>query len=283
MRLIAESGSTKTDWCLFNLSNGKQIYKKSQGINPYFSNKDEIFRDIKQIFDDLEISQIQEVYFYGPGCSHDAQKEKLRTLFSEIFAQAYITIETDLVAAGRGLLGSVKGLACILGTGSNAGLFENGQLISSFPSLGYIFGDEGSGSYIGKQLISDVLNDALPPVVKELFDKTYNISHKVIIANVYAADFPNRYLASYTEFVYNNIQLTYCRTLVDNAFEDFFAKRLSKFDNLNTLNLKFTGSVAYAFAPLLVKVAQRYGAIINTETDICQSPLKGLVAYHNQE
>lgn len=280
MFVIAESGSTKTDWCIFNPKNGTSIFKKTTGINPYFSNKEHIITSLGDAMGEIDIKTINKVFFYGPGCSQIEQKEKLMNWLKCFFTHAVIEVETDLLAAGRGAFQNDAGIVCILGTGSNSGVYKNGLITESLPSLGYIFGDEGSGSQIGKQLIYDFLNDELPPVVKDLFNETYNIGYKEILNNVYSGSFPNRFLASFTQFVLDNIALTYCRTLVDNALDSFFTKRLTKYDDFGKCPIKFVGSVACSFSNVLAKVALRYDIKLNTENDIMKTPLEGLVKYH---
>lgn len=280
MHIVAESGSTKTDWCMFHTVNGTEVYRKSEGINPFFSTETQVFDILKQTFSEDEVREVASVHFYGPGTSQAAMRHKLENCLRQFFAHAAVSVDTDLTAAGRATLTQGKGLACILGTGSHCGIYDKGQIISVHPSPGYIFGDEGSGSYIGKQLISDYLNDTMPPIVRDLFNTTYNIGYADIITNVYSKPFPNRYLASFTHFVYNNRSITYCRSLVDNAFDAFFEKRILKFEKTSDLQLTFCGSVAYAFSDLLVKVAHRHGFSINPNTDVVQSPVEGLVKYH---
>ena len=280
MVIIAESGSTKTDWCIYNPSKGSIVYKKTAGINPYFSNEVEVLACLKTEFDEIDINEINEVYFYGPGCSMTAQKDKLKRWLKYFFTHAVIEVETDLLAAGRSVFQETNGIVCILGTGSNSGVYSDGQIIETLPSLGYLFGDEGSGAHIGKKLLSDFLNDELPPIIKELFAKTYNLGYKEILNNVYSGAFPSRFLATFTQFVYDNINIIYCKTLVDNSLEDFFIKRLTKYPGVNSYPIKFVGSVAFAFSAILSQVALRHDIVLDVEKDIVKAPIEGLIRYH---
>ncbi len=279
MIIIAESGSTKTDWCIYNPLNKQTKFIQSQGINPYFFVEKELLIQLKKIFPNKISHNIIQIYFYGTGCSQAEQKLKVSNLLSKIFINASILVETDLLAAARGAFGKNKGLICILGTGSNVGLYINDQIAQSFPSLGYIFGDEGSGSHIGKKLIDDFLNNKLPPIINHLFLEKYQIEVPQIIKNVYSCDYPNRYLASFTEFIYHNIQHAYCINLVCNSFDDFIKKRLAVFSDYKTYNIKFTGSVAYLFKDLLQKTAKNNDLKLY-DKNIFKSPLKGLLIYH---
>ena len=280
MFVIAESGSTKTDWCIFNRKSGIQVFKKTTGINPYFSKGEDVLVCLNNELGEIDSNGVSEVHFYGPGCSQNEQKVKMKKWLKSFFLNAEIEVETDLVASGRGAFLNESGIVCILGTGSNSGVYINGQITESFPSLGYLFGDEGGGAYIGRQLINDFLNDELPPVVKNLFVQTYNIGYREILNNVYSGDYPNRYLASFTQFIIDNSDLVYCKTLVDNAFDLFFTKRLLKYAGVLNYRIKFVGSVAYFFSGILAKVALRHDIKLDVEKDIMKTPLEGLVKYH---
>jgi len=280
MLAIAECGSTKTDWCIYNPKSGHIDLKKTVGINPYFSKEEDILACLNSELIAYDIEEIKEVFFYGPGCSQIEQKGKVKKLLERFFINAEIEVDTDLLASGRGAFLNETGIVCILGTGSNSGVYTNGFITKTFPSLGYLFGDEGSGAHIGRQLITDFLNDELPPVINDLFAQTYNIGYKEILNNVYSGTYPNRYLASFTQFVIDNRDFTYCKTLVDNAFDLFFKKRLTKYDNLKNYQIKFVGSVAFSFSDILAKVASRHDIKLDLENDIMKTPLEGLVKYH---
>jgi len=280
MLVIAECGSTKTDWCIYNPKNGHVDLKKTMGINPYFSKEEDVLACLNTELGVIDTIEISEVHFYGPGCSQNEQKVKLQRWLQSFFIHADIEVETDLLASGRGAFLDESGIVCILGTGSNSGVYKNGQITKTFPSLGYLFGDEGSGAHIGRQLITDFLNDELPPVVKDLFTQKYNIGYKEILDNVYSGTYPNRYLASFTQFVIDNSNFAYCRTLVDYAFDLFFTKRLLRYSGLDTYTVRFVGSVAYSFSDILVKVALRHDVRLDSEKDIIKTPLEGLIKYH---
>ena len=280
MIIIAESGSTKTDWCILNKSTRKNTVLQSQGLNPYFLDEKKLLIQLKIIFPPLMCSSVEYVFFYGAGCSHEEQKQKVNHLLKRIFKNALINVETDLLAAARGAFIKEEGLVCILGTGSNAGLYKNQQIEKSFPSLGFIFGDEGSGSHIGKKIIEDFLNNKLPSDILNSFFSSYQINYYDIIKNVYSEKYPNRYLASFSEFVYKNISNNYCKSIVYNSFEDFFIKRISAFNDYKSFHIKFTGTIAYVFSNLLLKTAEKFNIKL-CKNDIIKSPLKGLIKYHS--
>jgi len=280
MYAIAESGSTKTDWYIYDKANKESMQFPSAGINPYFSTEATIKETLNNSFERLNPSQIQQLDFYGPGCSLPEMQEKLRKELHVHFINASVKVHSDLLAAARGLFGSGMGIACILGTGSNSGVYENSKIIENLPSLGYMFGDEGSGAYMGKHLISDFLNDNMPHIVKNKFLEKYNLSYKDILTNVYSKPYPNRFLASFACFLSENISFAYSKKIVDNAFDAFFTKQLSKYPNYEKQTIRFTGSIAYTFSDILVKVAQRHHILIHPEKDIVKSPLAGLIDFH---
>ncbi len=169
MIIIAESGATKTDWCL--IDNGRNILKKNtEGIHPFFSEEQKAVDLLKANFDEYAAKECRQVHFYGPGTSQTPAAQKVAGWLKQFFTLAAVEVSTDLLAAGRGAFGYESGMVCIMGTGSNSGLYMNSEIVQTIPSLGYIFGDEGSGAHIGKQLLYDYLNDRCPDIVAGLFN-----------------------------------------------------------------------------------------------------------------
>lgn len=280
MIVIAESGSSKTDWAVCPPDGSNYTLRHSPGINPYFITDTALFKMLKETFADTDTAAIEKLFFYGPGCSLSVMQEKLKKALSHFFVNATISVQSDLLAAGKAAFGSESGIICILGTGSNCG-FYNGQIITySPPSLGYLFGDEGSGAYLGKSLLTDFLNDEMPPAVKSLFETTYQTALQEILENTYSKPFPNRYLASFSCFLSKHIKHDYCQNTVFNAFDAFFTKRLRGFDNLNSTKVRFVGSVAYAFRDILSEVANVHKINFDKNTDVLKSPLEPLIKVH---
>ncbi|MDD3877665.1 MAG: hypothetical protein PHT69_13675 [Bacteroidales bacterium] len=282
MIVIAESGSTKTDWCIYNTKTKMQNHLQTIGINPYFIEEHELIACLKEAFINFEIKHLKQFFFYGAGCANSIMQKKLEGMLSKLFINAEIKVESDLLAAARGCFGQREGLICILGTGSNSGIFKNDSIIETLPSLGYVFGDEGSGAFMGKVLLTDFMNNDMPKAVKIAFQKAYNININHILEQVYSNRFPNRYLASFSQFINDNLSFAYCRTLVNNAFDAFFEKRLLKHTDAHSYPLKFVGSVAFSFSSILTKVALQNNWEIDTEKDIVKSPLEGLIDYHTR-
>jgi len=283
MIAIAESGSTKTDWYLYDFQEKKGINLKSQGINPYFSDVDLLHQDLRKNFNSIAYKKITEVFFYGPGCSLEKMRQKQKEQLKGFFSDAEISINSDLLAAGRSLFNKNYGIACILGTGSNSGMYNGSDITYSPPSLGYIFGDEGGGSQIGKMFLMDFLNNEVPIEINQAFITEYNIGIKDILDNVYSKPYPNRYLAAFTKFIQKHISHAYCKELVKRCFESFFNNHILKYPDYHNLQLKFTGSVAHVFQNILIEVASEKGISINLNTDIVKNPLQGLINYHLQD
>ncbi|MEO8794482.1 MAG: N-acetylglucosamine kinase, partial [Daejeonella sp.] len=225
MIIIADGGSTKTNWCLLNEKNEK-IYFNTEGYNPYFSNTDYIVKSLKKTMPtDITYDKVTEVYYYGAGVHNDEKANIVKAALEVQFKKAKVYVGHDLLAAARALLGQKKGFAAILGTGTNTCIYDGKDVALNIDSLAYILGDEGSGCYIGKKLIADYLRGYMPKEVREVFWDTYKLTHDEILDNVYSKPLPNRFLASFSKFVYDNpVNIEYSRNIVRSSFVDFFEK-----------------------------------------------------------
>ncbi len=273
IQLIADSGSTYCDWIL---TEGGSVVHQTKGINPFYQTEDEIVEIISKFLLDIASQDINAVYFYGAGCSFPEKKEMVRLSLSKCLPQVDIKVESDLLAAARGLCGKEAGIACILGTGSNSCFYDGTAIKENVSPLGYILGDEGSGAVIGKTLIGNLLKKQYPGYLYDRFKDYYGISSQEIMECVYKKPFPNRYLAQFTRFVAANIDDPYMYDLVFKAFSDFIVRNIMQYDYLS-YPVYFTGSVAYHFEDIL-----REACLSNKiwAAEITQSPLKGLVEYH---
>lgn len=280
MILIADSGSTKTDWRL--IDGEKKIHQfTTQGINPYFQTSEEIseiFRKelLSQLWSNIQ-HPISQIYFYGAGCRVDDKKQIVRKAFEDHFKGAVIEIETDMLGAARSLCGFNSGIAAIIGTGMNSGFYDGEFIVENRISLGYILGDEGSGAHIGKMFIADLLNEELPKDLSARFYERYKLSPDEIIDSVYRKPMPNRFLATFSKFVYQNLKEQYCIDLVKNSFELFFDKYICKYPQYKSVKLSCTGSVAYYYSNILRSVAESRGVNIDK---IVETPIAGLTLYH---
>ncbi|MEG2514178.1 MAG: ATPase [Bacteroidaceae bacterium] len=276
MILIADSGSTKTDWCV--VEHGRvvqQIFTK--GINPFFQTEDEIHKEVREtLVPMLGEHPIDNIYFYGAGC---AFPEKIEIVHSAITRYFKIPVEvgSDLLAAARALCGKESGIACIMGTGSNSCMYDGRNIVDNVSPLGYILGDEGSGAVLGKLLVGNCLKNQLSPKLKEKFFKEYGLTPADILDRVYKKPFPNRFLASLSPFLSENIQDPTIYALVNKAFRDFFVRNVMQYDYRN-YKVHFIGSVARYYKPVLIDVASELGIQLGV---IIKSPMEGLVKFHS--
>ena len=277
MILIADSGATKTDWRLIYSREDIRSFQ-TIGFNPFFIGSMNIRDEMdKELVPFIDSKNVKEVFFYGAGCSAVEQCIIIEDGLKPIFPDARIKVESDLIGASRALCGHHEGIACIIGTGSNSCFFDGKKITENIPSLGYLLGDEGSGAYIGKILLREILSLSAPPDVREMFANKYNYSKVDILTHLYKLDFPNRFLASFTRFVSENISHPFMQTLVHDAFCVFFGTQVLKYKRYKEVSVCFTGSVAFYFADILKEVAKERGIEIK---NIVQSPIAGLIEYH---
>lgn len=278
MIIIADGGSTKTNWCLLNEA-GQKIYFNTEGYNPYFVSSDYIVKSLlKDLPSDLALDKITEVNYYGAGCSTDEKQKIVADAMSQVFKNASVYIGHDLLAAARALLGLETGFAAILGTGTNTGLYDGKEISLNIDSAAYILGDEGSGCHIGKKLLTDYLRGYMPEVVRERFWETYKLTPDEVTDQVYTKPLANRFCASFSKFVYdNNVHAEYSRKIVKTSFVDFFENLVSHYPNYKDYSFNCIGSVGYNFRNVLEETAIEYGMKVGK---IMRSPIDDLVRYH---
>lgn len=277
MTLIADSGSTKTHWCL--IENGKELkHFFTKGINPFYQTKDEIGSEIDiHLMNELKHYNVKKIFFYGAGCSFPDKKAIVSDALGLRFRDAVIEVQSDLLAAARSLFLHDEGIACILGTGSNSCFYNGSEISDNVSPLGFILGDEGSGAVLSKAFVADCLKNQIPESLKQKFLLQYNLTPALILDKVYKQPFPNRFLASFTPFLLENINEPSVYNLVLAGFNAFFARNVKQYD-LHNRKVGFVGSVAFHFAAVLKTSA----AINGIETgDIVQSPMQGLIQYHS--
>jgi len=276
MKLIADSGSTKTHWCVTdNAVVVKNIFTK--GINPFYQTEDEILNEVNlHLMPEVEGLQIDEIFFYGTGCSFPEKKAMVSRALGYHFKCIVIEIESDLLGAARSLFGRNKGIACILGTGSNSCLYDGQTIVENVSPLGFMLGDEGSGAVLGKKLVADCLKNQLPAEVKTKFMAQYELTPELILENVYKKPFPNRFLAGFAPFLLQNIEESSIFNLVYDSFDEFFVRNVMQYP-LEDVQVGFIGSIAFHFKDTLEIVASERGIEVAA---IDQSPMEGLVKYH---
>lgn len=281
MILIADCGSTKTDWCLLN--NGiveKQVF--SMGMNAVLLTEEEMrVRIATELMTELGglSASITAVYFYGAGClSPEVCGNVTKAISHNITsAEGNVHVYTDLLAAARALCGHKAGIACILGTGANSCLYDGENIVDNVSPLGFILGDEGSGAVLGKLFLGDVLKKQLPADVCSKFLHEYELDLLTIIRRVYKEPLPNRFLASVTPFLSANIDVPEIRAIVLGSFTSFFRRNILQYEGYATTPINFVGSVAYHFRPVLEEAAAACGCSVGT---ILKSPMEGLIRFH---
>lgn len=272
--LIADSGSTKTDWLLLNSQEGTQSLIKTQGINPFMLTEEQIEQLLQSdLLCNPHFVQPTAVRFYGAGCRGE-QCDTLKRIISRLMPKAAgnIVVGSDLVGAAHALCGETDGIACILGTGSNSGLYIDGKIVCNVSPLGYILGDEGSGAVLGRRLVGDVLKKQLPSNLCKVFEENFRMTSDEIVARVYKQPFANRFLASFVPFLHTHKAETPIRTLLIEEFSRFFERNVSQYERPD-LPVSFVGSVAYFFREELEEAAVRCGFKVGK---ILQSPLDGM-------
>lgn len=283
MILIADSGSTKTDWRL--IDDKKKIHQaNTQGINPYFVSTEDISKilqcELLPILPEFIENEKIEIHFYGAGCSSIEKCNDVKSGIENVFKHAQITVEHDLLAAARALCGHQEGLAAILGTGSNSCYYNGKKILQNQPSLGFILGDEGSGAYLGKQLICDFLNNEMPEEISNRIKERFKLTKDDVLENVYKKPFPSRYLASFSKFIYQNLKYEYCHNLVVHAFRLFFERHICKYPRKGELPLGIVGSVGFYYSNIISRIADEKGIPMGK---IMESPISGLTLYHMGE
>ncbi len=276
MILIADSGSTKTHWVLADQS-GKSTSVYSEGINPFFMDADQIGKTLSDCFADVELDGLEAIYFYGAGCSLPDKCALVAEALRDFFGGPKIEVNSDLLAAARALFGSDKGVACILGTGSNAAVYNGMDFDRRIKSYGYLLGDEGSGSYLGRKLLQDYIREEMPVDLRHLFEAEFKLSHEQILENVYRKSFPNRYLAGFATFASPNLQHPYIKEIVSNSFKDFVRFPLQSLDFDRRLPIGFVGSIAFHFRDLLGTILEENKLIPGP---IVRAPIHKLLDFH---
>lgn len=278
MKLIAETGSTRTEWAL---TEGRQLINSlfTDGINPFFQTRREISRSVRLgLPEEFFKKKLEQVYYYGAGCSSEEKKKIIRASLVAQF-KTPVQVESDLLAAARGLFLREAGIACILGTGSNSCFYDGATILKNVRSGGYILGDEGSGTAMGRVFMSDVLKGIAPAELTEDFFDKFRITSDDIMDLVYNRPFPNRFLATVAYFLADHQESDYACQVIRDNLQKFFARNICQYDYSN-YSIRFVGSWAHHCADYLYDVAQEFGVMIDM---IEETPMKGLIEFHATE
>lgn len=279
MHIIVDSGSTKTDW---SFCNGDVVVKavRTQGINPCHQEHETIMMiladELVTELDNVNSADVKKVFYYGAGCATENICAGMKTLIQSFFVNADIQVESDMLGAARALCGHDEGIACVLGTGSNSCLYNGQKIVDQVPSLGYILGDEGSSSAIGRRLIGDCLKRQLPEEVTSEFMGRYGLTIESILDNVYRKPMANRYMAGFIPFLAEKRNIPEVHKMIVTCFREFFQRNVINYHR-PWLPVNFVGSLAATFSSELAEAAESLGMSTGI---ILKSPMEGLIRYH---
>ena len=276
MIIIADSGSTKTDWCA--IENGTILCRiQTKGINPFFQKEEEILEELnRSLLPLLPEKEVNAVHFYGAGCTPEKAPVLVQAIRQAMNIQGKIEVHSDMLAAARSLCGRRPGIACILGTGSNSCYYNGEKIEKNISPLGFILGDEGSGAVLGKLLVGDLLKNQLTLELKEAFLKQFGLTPPEIIDRVYRQPFPNRFLAGLTPFLAQHLDEPALFDLVLGSFKAFLKRNVMQYD-YTEYPVHFIGSIAFYFQNVLCRAAQEMEIKLGS---IEKSPMKGLIEFH---
>ena len=277
MILIADSGSTKCSWAMCDQS-GKLIKEiKTIGFNPYFINKENILKELEQSKLTEHSQEIKEVFFYGAGCSSEDKNNIISESLQSFFTKSKIVIKHDIDAACYAMYTGRPNITCILGTGSNSCFYDGKNIIENAPSLGFLLGDEASGNYFGKKILSLYFNNIMPEDLKTKFRFSFESNLSIIKENIYNNNRSNVYLSKYFPFITENKNHSVIQELIFQSLNNFFKLHVCCYDNYKDLEINFIGSVSYFLSDEINKVAKKYNCKIG---GIVKNPINNLINYH---
>ena len=276
--LIADSGSTKTQWLLTSEKEApKPLVLTTRGLNPFHLDDNEIkLILLEELLPQLPSSPIDRIFFYGAGCN-EAMQPRMSTLLAHTLNASHVSAHSDMLGAARALCGLNPGIACILGTGSNSCLYDGRQITANTPPLGYILGDEGSGATLGRRLLGNIFKHQLHSHIENDFSNTYHLSMQEVIERVYRQPSPNRFLASFAPFIKSHIGNHELEQMVISEFRSFLIRNVKAYPESNSLPVHFVGSIAHHFAPQLHIAAQAEKMVVG---QILKEPIRALGQYH---
>ncbi len=277
MILLADSGSTKTDWCI--MENCKAVRRiKTGGMNPFQMTSDEIAKEIRSaLIPELPTTIFEEVHFYGAGCTLEKQPIVAAALRTNLTINGACEVASDMLAAARSICGHEPGIACILGTGSNSCAYDGHSITHNVSPLGFILGDEGSGAVMGKLLVADILKAQMPRHIIDRFNEEYKLTPAEIIDRVYRQKMPNQFLASFVPFLAENLNEPCIYRLVKESFRSFLRRNVMQYEGWQSLPIGFNGSIALFFRAPLEEVMKEESMHLGR---IIQAPMEGLVEFY---
>lgn len=275
IKLIADSGATKTEWCL--LTGGRKRTIITQGISPYFLSPQDIENILLKELKSKIRNEPDEIYYYGTGLANPDNVRIMKKVLRNLFPGAKVEADHDMMAAARALCGDGKGVACILGTGSNSCFFDGKKMTRNRPGLGYVLGDEGSGAYLGKKVVQYYLYETFDEELQYQFNMKYATNRVEILEHIYKKPFPNRYLAGFSIFLAENRGHYMVENIIEDGLNDFFYAHLNKYPEIWRYPVHFVGGVAYGFKDVLAELCRTYEFEMGK---IMKNPMEGLIDYY---
>lgn len=278
-KLIADAGSTKVEWIVLSPNGSIKSRTRTDGLNALLADSADVtesFRNARSALGDAD--EFESIDYYGAGCATERVCSRITELLAEVWHADQYRVHSDLLGAARALFGHASGIACILGTGSNSCLYDGKKITFNVPSLGYVMGDEGSGSALGKRLIADAFKGQLPQLIREKFIQAWGMSLSDILDRIYRTPAPNKFLASVVPFIADNLWNPYIYAIVLKEFDRFFRRNVAMYKGSHSLPVSFIGSIAVEFEPILREAADSQGFAIK---DVTRSPIDGLIKYHS--
>ncbi|MBU0697154.1 MAG: N-acetylglucosamine kinase [Bacteroidetes bacterium] len=276
MLLVADGGSSKTDWILQLPDKSLERFHTS-GLNPFFLSEKDIFRNLLQFksFNDIA-DKVNEIHFFGAGCSSPDRRELVSNALTSRFKNAFISVENDLLGCALATCKKKPGFSCILGTESNISFFDGNNVLSNKHGLGYILGEEGSGTYFGKTLITDFLYQRAPEEIIDLFKKEFQLSKEIVIKNIYQKPMPNFYLASFAQFMSQHQEHPYIHQILKKGFHDFIKTHILSYPNYKDFYCHFVGSIGYHFKSILEETCSHYEVSVGK---VLEKPIEELFQF----
>jgi glucosamine kinase len=277
MKCIAESGSTKTTWVVIDQS-GKELHRSStQGLNPFFVESAEVTEAFQNAVPVHLRQRIKNLYFYGSGCSSEQRKQRIRDGILDVAAIENLQVEHDLLAAARATCKIASGIACILGTGSNSCEYDGKNIIDNIHALGFMIGDEGSGTDIGRRLLQAWVYREMSSGLSTAFEKEFEITLESVLQNIYYQPKPNKYLASFAKFCSLNREDVLIKQIIRSALEGFVVRHVMKYGSAQKVPIHFVGSIAYNFKAELDEILNHHGLTLGL---VIAAPIEELIHYH---
>jgi N-acetylglucosamine kinase-like BadF-type ATPase len=277
--LIADSGSTKAEWCF--ISDGRKKFIETQGASPYFLSETQLLSLFQQeLRPHLKGKIPDKIFFYGTGCAAAANRALVKKAIKNIFPQALIYVDHDLTGAARALCGKKEGIVAILGTGSNSGFYNGKKITRNSPGLGYVLGDEGSGAYLGKKVLQYFLYKIFDEDLRQRFINKYQVDAAEILNSVYKKPLPNRYISAFTLFLAENRGHYMIENILEDGLWDFFSIHLARYPESGKVPVYFTGSVAFGFKDILQDLCKNFKWKAGR---ILAKPIEGLIEYHKMD